>query len=602
MTCTEVEGVSGYVGNFTVRLKRRARFVDENECTACGDCAEVCPVVVPDEFNLGLSSRRAVYQPFPQAVPAAYTINMDECLGATPIACGRCLEACEKGCIDFDMRDETLTVEVGVIVVATGMSPFDPSGLEEYGYGRYPDVVTSLEFERLISSGGPTKGELLRPSDLRRPRSVAFIQCVGSRTCREGAEYCSNICCMNTVKDTLLIADHYPGTEVTVFYQDIRAFGKGFESLFARSRREGTRYVPGLPGMVERNPETGGLVIWVENRRSGRIESYEVEMVILSIGLVPNRENDSLRRLLNLSVTSDGLLMEAHPKLRPVDAPGKGVFMAGCVEAPKDVKDSVTQGSAAAARAERMLAKGAVKIEAVTGLVSVADCRACGRCAPVCPYGAIEWEKGKTPTLTEAMCAGCGACSAECPFDAISMRHFTDEQLTAQIDAALATEPEKKVVTFACNWCSYAGADTCGINRFQYPSSVRLIRTMCSGRVDPELVLYAFEKGAPVVLVSGCHFADCHYINANRHTFRRMQNLWREMEKLGIRPERLRLEWISAAEGARFAEVMHEMEKTRVTVTDEERRHAMRVLADRRAKREARLRRGQVSREAKTEV
>jgi len=399
---------------------------------------------------------------------------------------------------------------------------------------------------------------------------------------------------MNTIKDTLLIHDHYPETEVKVFYQDIRAFGKGFEELYERSRAAGTRYIRGLPGWIEEDPETRNLHVWVENRDTGKVECHEVEMVVLSVGLVPSKENERLRRMLNLSVTGDGFLMEAHPKLQPVDAPTRGIFFAGCVESPKDVKDSVTQASAAAARAERLLAKGAVTVEAITSQVQIADCRKCGRCASVCPFGAIQWQKGAYPEVVEALCAGCGACSAECPFDAIKMRHFTDAQIAAQIDAALANNPQDKVIVFACNWCSYAGADTAGTARLQYPPSIRLIRTMCSGRVDPELVLYAFRKGAPVVLVSGCHYADCHYINANRHTFKRMQKLWDEMEKLGIRPQRLQLEWISAAEGQKFAAVMERMEKLRATVTKEEVEKAIKALEQREEKRKKRLTRKKV--------
>lgn len=592
MTMTEVEDVQGYVGNYVVRLRKRARFVNEEECTACGDCAKVCPVLRPDEFEMGLKTRRAIYQVFPQAVPAAFSVEMDACLG--PVACSKCVDTCEKKCIDLFQNDEVFDIEVGVIIVATGMEPFDPTGIEEYGYARFENVITSLEFERLISSGGPTKGHLIRLSDKKTPTSVAFIQCVGSRTKKVGVEYCSNICCMNTVKDTLLIHDHYPGTKVFVFYQDIRAFGKGFEALYTRSRQLGTRYIRGLPGWIEEDTKTKNLRIWVENRDAGCLECHEVEMVVLSVGLVPSKENERLRRMLNLSVTSDGFLMEAHPKLQPVDAPTKGVFFAGCVESPKDVKDSVTQASAAAARAERLLAKGAVTVEAITSNIQIADCRKCGRCAQVCPYNAIQWEKGKIPEVVEALCGGCGACSAECSFDAIKMRHFTDEQILAEIDALLAEDPQDKVVVFACNWCSYAGADTAGVGRMQYPPSIRIIRTMCSGRVDPEFVLYAFQKGAPVVLVSGCHYADCHYINANRHTFKRMQKLWNELEKLGIRPQRLQLEWISAAEGIKFASVMEKMEKLRITVTKEEIDHTIKVLGEREERRRRRLARRRV--------
>ncbi|GAB4406095.1 MAG: hypothetical protein Kow00123_18610 [Anaerolineales bacterium] len=578
---SEIEDVSGYVGNFKVKVRKKARYVREDECTACGDCAKVCPVVVPNEFEAGLSTRRAIYIPFPQAVPSAYVINIQECLGDVPIACGKCVEKCEKKCIDFDMRDEILDLNVGAIIVATGMEPYDPTELDEYGYTRYEDVITSMEFERLISAGGPTEGDLIRPSDGKHPHRIAFIQCVGSRSEKKGNPYCSNICCMNTIKDTLLLKDHYPDVDLTVYYMDIRAFGKGFEDLYKRSKAAGVRYIRGLPGEVTRDPATGTLRVVVENTTANRIEEHEHDLIVLSIGAVPSGDTELVRQLLTLSRTSDGFLMESHPKLKPVDTPTKGVYLAGCVEAPKDIKDSVTQASAAAARAQVLLNKSRVAVEAITAVVDPDKCKFCGLCAKVCPYGAITVDvKAKTPAkVVTAACAGCGTCAAECKFNAIQMRHFSDQAIYAMIDAILENRPQDKIVAFACNWCSYAGADTAGTGRMAYPPNARVIRTMCSGRVDEDFVLYAFRKGAPVVLVSGCHYADCHYINANRNTVRRVDRLWDRLEKLGIRPERLQLEWVSAAEGQKWAKTMREMEELRASVTPEEIRYTMEVLA-----------------------
>jgi heterodisulfide reductase subunit A len=578
MAYSEVEDVSGYVGNFQVRVRKRARYVVESECTACGDCVPVCPIIRPDEFQLGLSIRRAIYIPFPQAVPSAYLINMEECLGDNPIACGKCQEVCDKKCIDFDMKDEIVELKVGAVIVATGMDVYDPTPLDEYGYTSFPNVITSMEFERLISAGGPTEGHFVRPSDLTRPKRIGFVQCVGSRTAysdtnpngSRGNPYCSNICCMNTIKDSLLLKDHYPDTDISVFYMDIRAFGKGFEDLYMRSKAEGVNYVRGLPGEVIEDPTTGALTTLVENTTTGRLEKHELDMLVLSVGTIPRRETDLVRQLLTLSRTGDGFLMEAHPKLRPVDAPTKGVYIAGCAESPKDVKDSVTQASAAAARAEILLSSPKIKVEAITAVVDADRCTKCGRCAPVCPFSAVVWQKGEVAQVISAACAGCGTCAAECPFEAITMRHFTDQQIYAQIDAILEEEPTEKVLSFACNWCSYAGADTAGTSRFQYPPNARLIRTMCSGRVKPDFVWYAFQKGAPVVLVSGCHYADCHYIDANRNTVRRVDALWEGLEKQGVRPERLQLDWCSAAEGQRWAKIMRELEELRGSVTAQE--------------------------------
>jgi heterodisulfide reductase subunit A len=583
MAYSEVEQVEGYVGNFKAKVRRKARFVREEDCNSCAECAAVCPVVVPDRFQMGLSSRKAIYLPFPQAVPASYIIDMDACLGTNPIACGKCEEVCEKVCIDYDMKDEIVELEVGVVVVATGMDVYDPTELDEYCYTRYANVITSMEFERLICAGGATEGHFVRPSDHEAPRRIAFIQCVGSRNNAgdKGNRYCSNICCMNTVKDTLLLRDHYPDCECTVFYMDIRAFGKGFEDLYMRSREEGVKYIRGLPGEIRQDPETGNLFLTAENTLTGEVREYEFDMVVLSVGVIPRQDSALIKKLLSLSTTSDGFYMEAHPKLKPVDTPTRGVYICGCAESPKDVKDSVTQASAAAARAMTILNAGHVTAEAITAAIDPALCTGCGLCANVCPFNAVAVDKEKkTAWVISAMCMGCGNCAATCNQGAVTMGHFTDDQYYAQIDALLEEDAAAKVFTFACNWCSYAGADNAGISRLQYPASPRLVRTMCSARVTEDFVLYAFMKGAPIVLVSGCHFADCHYIDANRQTVKRVYRLWDKLEKLGVRPERLQLDWISAAEGQKFARVMRELEEMRRQVTAEEVEHTKKVLTE----------------------
>ena len=584
MTLSEVEEVSGYIGNFRVKVRRKARYVNAKDCTACDKCAEVCPVVMPDEFQQGFSSRKAIYIPHPQAVPSAYAINMAECLGNNPIACAKCVEACERRCIDLNMQDDIVELDVGTIILATGMGVYDPTPLDEYGYSRFPNVVTSMEFERLVCGSGPTKGDLVRPSDHRTPKRIGFIQCVGSRTENRGHPYCSNVCCMNTVKDSLLIKEHHPEAEIYVFYMDIRAFGKGFEDLFRRSKEEGVHYIRGLPGEITEDADTGNLHLKVENTTAARVEDYELDMVVLSLGLEPAEDLKKLVATLNLSRTSDGFVMESHPKLKPVDAPTPGIYFAGCVEAPKDVKDSVTQAGAAAARSSIILSSGTITSEAIKAVVDLDKCTSCGVCAKVCPYNAITVDvKGKTgANIVAAACAGCGTCAAECKFDAITMQHFTDEQIMAQIDAALDDRPEDKTLAFLCNWCSYGGGDLAGTSRLKYPANNRFIRTMCSGRVAEKFILHAFEKGAPIVLLSGCHIGDCHYIDANHWTQKRAEKLWKRLEKWGIRPERLQLEWISSAEGARFARIMRDLEEMRRQVTPEEIEHTKKALAEQR--------------------
>jgi heterodisulfide reductase subunit A2 len=576
-TLSEVTDIKGYVGNFNISILKKARFVDEKQCTSCGDCANVCPVVFPDEFNMGLSSRKAVYIPFPQAVPSSYVINMNECMGR---GCSKCLEACNKKCIQFHMSDETINVKAGSIIVATGLEPYDPKEMDEYGYTRFENVVTSLEFERLVNAGGPTKGELIRPKDRKHPESVGFIQCVGSRSKKKGGEYCSNVCCMNTIKSSLVLKEHNPDMTVKVFYMDIRAFGKGFEELYNRSRRLGVQYLRGLPGSVE-ELENGNMRVAVENTATGRIEFHDLDMLVLALGIKPSNGTQKLQEMLGLQLNPDGFYLEAHPKLQPVDAATRGIFYAGCAEGPKDIKESVTQGTAAAARAVRLMHKGAITSEPITSMIIESQCKSCGICAEVCPYNAITVDvKKKVPAkVNTAACAGCGTCAAECRFGAIVMNHFTDEQILSQMNTMLEENPQDKIMTFACNWCSYAGADYAGVSRLQYPPNARLIRTMCSGRVDEKFIWHAFEKGAPVVLVSGCHIGDCHYIDANHWTLKRIEKIRKKMEKKGIRPERLQLEWISAAEGVRFSNVMADMEKLRQKVSAEEIAETAKILA-----------------------
>lgn len=586
LTMSEVKKVAGYVGNFHVRILKRARYVKEGECTACGDCAAECPVIIPDEFNMGLSSRRAIYQPFPQAVPSASVVDIEHCLGHNPIICGKCIQKCEKHCIDFNMSDEELEIDVGTIIVATGTDIYDPTILDEYGYTRYENVVTSIELERLINAGGPTKGEVIRLTDRKRPKSVAFIQCVGSRSQRRGKPYCSNICCMNTIKSTLMLKEHYPDIDVKVFYIDIRAFGKGFEDLFRRSKGTGVRYIRGLPGSIKEDPRSGDLILTVENTATNQLDTHRADLVVLAVALQPPEDMSIIQEMLTLQKTSDGFYLEAHPKLQPVDAATQGIFFAGCAEGPKDIKESVTQASAAAARAMRLMNPGRLKVESITAEVNPEKCTSCGICAKACPYNAVTVDtRAKAPAVvTTAACAGCGTCAAECPADAIEMHHFTDIQIEAQIDAILENDPAQRIVVFACNWCSYAGADFAGVSRLQYPPNARLIRTMCSGRVDEKFVWRAFEKGAPVVLVSGCHIGDCHYIDANHWTERRLEKMWKKMEKLGLRKDRLALEWISAAEGVRFQDVMERMERLRQGVTAEEIAETKEILREEKGK------------------
>jgi len=552
--------VSGFIGNFKVKIRRNPQYVIAENCTGCGECRDACPIEYPNEWDMNLGVRKAISVPFDQAVPLIYTINKDYC-----IECYKCVDACgARQAINFEQQPEEIELEVGTIIVSTGYDIYLPYDNPLYGYGKYTNVITSLEFERLILAAGPTGGKVLRASDGKKPHSVAFIQCVGSRDTNK-YPYCSNFCCMYTLKHVIQLKEKYKeDIEVYVFYMDMRSNFKGFEEFYQRARELGANFVRGRPSRVFEVPETKNLIIYAEDIGLGQPIEVEAELVVLATAAVPKKGTDEMARILNVTRGTDGFFMESHPKLKPIDAPTDGIFFAGACQAPKDIPYSVSQGSGAASRAATVLSKPTWKIEPIIAVVDPDKCRnvktKCGICAQRCPYGAMKAEEGKPAKVTAAMCHGCGTCVAECPADAITQMHFTDAQIFAQVRAALETDAEDKILAFLCNWCSYAGADLAGTSRFEYPPIIRPIRVMCSGRVDRDFILEAFRLGAGMVMVGACHLPyDCHYISGNAKMKARMDALAPMLQKLGLSPERFRVEYVSAAEGVKFAEVVREI-------------------------------------------
>ena len=445
---SDVEEVKGYIGSYEVKVRRKARYVTEDKCVGCGLCSEVCPVKVDNEFDLGFGKRKAIYVPFPQAVPLKYTVDKENCLHFKSGKCLLCVKACTNQAIDHSMKDEVITLKVGTIIVATGYDTYTPLKKGVYKYWEYDNVITALELERLLNASGPTGGHLMRPSDGATPKRVAFIQCVGSRNKKIGKNYCSRVCCMYAIKNSQIIMEHEPETEIAVYYNDIRAFGKGFEELYHRVREDyQVEFIRGRPAKLTQDPKTKSITIRAEETLLNKITEREFDLVVLSTGLIPAEGSEKIAKILGLTASADGFLAEAHPKLRPVDTAIDGIFLAGCVQGPKDIPDSVAQAKAAASSAAIPMFARKVTIEPLTAWVNEDLCEGCGLCIDLCPYGApelVQGAKGGTRAhVIEALCHGCGTCAASCPQKAIVTRQFTDEQICSEIQAAL-TEPEKK--------------------------------------------------------------------------------------------------------------------------------------------------------------
>ncbi len=552
--------VDGYVGNFRVKIRKNPRYVIPEKCTGCGECKDACPIEYPNEWDCNLGTRKAISVPLDQAVPLIYAINRDYC-----IECFKCTDACgERKAIDFDQKAEEVDIEVGAIIVSTGFDVYEPYDMPLLGYGKYPNVITSMEFERLILAAGPTGGKVIRQSDGQKPKKIAFILCVGSRD-KSKYPYCSNFCCMYTLKHVVQLKEKYKqDVEVYVFYMDIRSPGKGYEEFYDRARENGVNFIRGRVSRIDEDPKTHNLTVHSEDSLLGQPIEVEADMVVLATAAIPKKGSDELARILNISRGQDGFFMEAHPKLKPLDAPTDGIFFAGTCAGLKDIPYSVSQGSGAASRAATVISKPKWKIEPIISKVDQSKCIKCGVCVDKCPYGAIKQEKGKPANVITASCHGCGTCVAECPSHAITQMHFTDEQIMAQIHSALQDKPEEKILAFLCNWCSYAGADLAGISRLEYPSSVRVIRVMCSGRVSNQFIFEALRLGAGAVMIGACHLPyDCHYINGNYRMKERTDILKPMLVKLGLSPERFRVEYVSAAEGNRYAEIIKEIDAQR---------------------------------------
>ncbi len=448
-TYSEVESVSGFVGNFTAKIRKKARYVDIAKCTGCGACVEKCPSKkARNEFNMNLDNRKAIYIPFAQAIPNKATIDRTQCIKLKTGKCGMCQSVCSAGAIDYQQKDEIVERQYGAIVAATGFKPIDVSQLDEFGYSQNRDVVTSLEFERIMNAAGPTGGHLIRPSDGKHPHEIVFVQCVGSRCAQDakcGKTYCSKICCMYTAKHAMLVREKYPDVNVHVFYIDVRTPGKNFDEFQRRAVEQyGVDYIKGMVGKVaERN---GKLLVQGSDLLMNEQITIAADMVVLATAIEPDPTARRVATMLTASMDTNDFFTEAHPKLRPVESPTAGVFLSGACQGPKDIPETVAQASAAAAKVIGLLNKDHLVTSPMVAGSDELLCNGCSGCERVCPYGAITYidkevrgpgvrEVRRVASVNPAVCQGCGACTVVCPSSAMDLKGFTNRQILAEVDA-----------------------------------------------------------------------------------------------------------------------------------------------------------------------
>jgi len=531
LTYAEVQEVSGRPGNYNVKVFMKPRGVDVEKCRSCGVCAKVCPVTVPDEYNEGLSERKAAYIMFPQAVPSAYTIDFEACT-----KCGKCEQVCPAKAINLNDEGKTIELNVGAIIMATGYELYDANNLKQYGYGIYKDVITMMALERLTSASGPTGG-YVKKADGSDVKKIAIVLCAGSRD-KNHIPYCSRICCMYSLKQAFLLKKML-GIDVTIYYTDIRATGKGYEELYWRCQEAGVVFIRGKVAEVWKN-KNGKLVVVAEDTLLGEVREDEYDMVALATPMVPPSGLQELAAKMKLAIGEDGFIQEKHPKLDPVDSLKTGIFACGCSLSPKDVRDTVSDALAAASRAALFLKEEYVTTSPEKAFVIEELCNGCGECVKICPVNAITMQAEKA-RIDPFICTGCGACVPSCPKEAIDFKNSTSRQIFATLKGVLADKAsdEIRIVAFVEKEVGYTGMDFLGLDRTNYPENIRIVAVPSTAIVGLKHLLYAFAYGADgVMLIEGQEEIDKEF------GMRRVNELARQLGEYGVERMRVRYSYV----------------------------------------------------------
>jgi len=547
-TNSELVSMEGSPGNYLARIRVEPRFVDPQKCTSCGRCSKVCPVKTSSTFDEGLSTRKAIYLPFPQAVPLSYVIDPRACK-----KCKACTKVCPADAIDLEQQPLEFEERIGAVIVATGYRLWDASAYEEFGFGRYRDVITSLQLERLLSTTGPTQGYLKRPSDGMVPKSVAFVHCVGSRDLHRGVPYCSKICCMYALKLARLIEKSFEGVDIWMFYIDMRAAGKGYEELYVKTQEAGVKFVRGKVGEIYQ--DDGRLWIRAEDTFQARPVEMDFDLVVLCPAMLPPEDSPKVAEITKAVLGEEGFMMEKHPKLAPVDTSRIGVYSCGCIVGPKDVRESVSEALATTARAVSFLQKGYAESTPFRAFARPERCTGCGLCVSECPYGAISLSEGRA-VVDEALCVGCGACVPICPEGALDQNGYTEVELDAQVSAILEARREGEIIiiAFAEEGLAYTAIDLSGLNHLEYPSSVRVVPVPSGARLGKRQILKYFSMGADGIYVLESAAVEAFFPEASKLSEKRFNEMMNFLDENGFDSMRLRYEQVQIPQFPKVAQ------------------------------------------------